>query len=55
MKKRWISVLTAVMLLLSFSAALVSCKGCSEDPPVVDNKPDETENDNEVNISDLIK
>ncbi len=55
MKKRYISMLTAVLLLLSLCAATVSCKGCAEDPPVVDGKPDETVNDNEVNISDLIK
>ena len=54
MKKRWLSVLMAALLALSLCTAAVSCKD-PDDEPQGGNTTDETENDNEVNISDLIK
>lgn len=54
MKKRWMSALLAALLALGLCAT-VACKDPEEKPDKNDGVQDETSNDNEVNISDLIK
>ena len=54
MKKRWMSALVAALLALGLCAS-VACKEPVDEPDKNDGVQDETSNDNEVNISDLIK